>query len=58
MSIKVCKFWPLAGTRQRRIQAIRLLKARQYLQSRGIAANVVGSTFEYSQSPKVLKCSV
>ena len=26
MNLSTCKYWPLASTRQRRIQAIRLLK--------------------------------
>lgn len=46
--------WPLATTKQARRQAIRLLRAKRYLTTRGIAAHVVGSQFEYKSAPVVL----
>lgn len=52
----VAKNWPLATERQAKRQAVRLLKAHRYLKLKGIAACEVGSKFEYSQGPKVLKC--
>lgn len=48
------KHWPLASERQARRQAVRLLRARRYLTERGIAAHMVGSTFEYRSAPRVL----
>lgn len=52
--ITVAKFWPLAPTRQARRQAIRLIRAKQYLTQRGIAAHVPNSGFKYSSAPQVL----
>ncbi len=46
--------WPLATRKQARRQAVRLIRAKRYLEDRGIAAHVVGSTFEYNPAPAVL----
>lgn len=46
--------WPLAPTRQGRRQAVSLLRAKRYLTTRGIAAHVVNSKFEYKSAPVVL----
>jgi hypothetical protein len=48
-------YWPLASRKQAIRQAIRLVRAKRYLERRGIEASSVGSTFEYSSSPTVLK---
>jgi hypothetical protein len=48
------RYWPLATNRQARRQAVRLVRAKRYLQDRGIAAHAVGSKFEYTSGPKVL----
>lgn len=47
-------YWPLAAHRQARRQSASLIRAKRYLQERGISAHSVGSKFEYSQAPKVL----
>ena len=50
----VARHWPLATKSQAKRQAIRLIRARQYLRQRGIEAAAVGSTFSYSSAPQVL----
>lgn len=55
--VMLAKHWPLATPRQAKRQAVRLIRARDYLRSRNIEACAVKSAFEYSQGPKVLKCS-
>lgn len=50
----LARHWPLASLRQARRQAVRLMRAQRYLRERGIAAHMVGSTFEYRSAPKVL----
>lgn len=54
MLTKLCGYWPLATTRQRRVQAARLIRAKRYLQERGISATALNSTFKYSPAPQVL----
>ena len=46
--------WPLAGTKQARRQAVRLIRAKRYLDRRGIAAMAINSEFKYSAQPTVL----
>lgn len=50
----IARHWPLAEARQAKRQAIKLIRARHYLQRRGIEACAVGSRFAYSSAPKVL----
>lgn len=50
----IAKHWPLASRRQAKRQAVRLFRAKQYLDRRGIAAHVPNSTFVYSLAPQVL----
>ena len=50
----IARHWPLASRHQAKRQAIRLIRAKRYLTTRGIAAHVVGSQFEYKSSPQVL----
>lgn len=54
--VMLAKHWPLAEPRAAKRQAIRLIRARDYLRTRNIEACRVKSEFEYSQGPKVLKC--
>ena len=46
--------WPLAGQKQARRQAVRLIRAKRYLDRRGIAATAINSEFKYSAQPTVL----
>lgn len=46
--------WPLASERQAKRQAVRLIRARQYLRQRGIEAHAVNSSFAYKSAPQVL----
>lgn len=48
------RYWPLAPSRQAKRQAIKLIRARQYLQHRGIDAMAVNSQFKYNPAPEVL----
>lgn len=50
----IAKHWPLASRRQAKRQAVRLLRAKQYLTQRGIAAHVPNSEFKYISAPQVL----
>lgn len=50
----IARNWPLATSRQAKRQAVRLIRAKQYLDRRGIAAHVPNSTFTYSTAPTVL----
>lgn len=50
----VAKHWPMADTHQALRQAVKLMRARRYLQHRGIEACAVGSKFEYTGAPRVL----
>lgn len=52
---EVAKNWPLAEPKQARKQAISLLKAKLYLDQRGLLAHKVGSKFEYNAGPTILK---
>jgi hypothetical protein len=52
--ILLSRYWPLATEKQARRQAVKLIRAKQYLRDRGIASHEVGSKFEYVQGPKVL----
>lgn len=54
MIILMSRYWPLATEKQARRQAVRLLRAKRYLKSRGIAAHEVGSTFEYKSGASCL----
>jgi hypothetical protein len=54
MIILMSRYWPLATEKQARRQAVRLIRAKRYLKSRGISAHEVGSKFEYTSGPKVL----
>ena len=49
------QYWPLATPRQAKKQAVRLLRAKQYLRERNIEACAINSEFKYSQAPGVLK---
>lgn len=51
----LARHWPLATARQAKRQAIKLIRAKQYLQHRGIESTAVGSRFEYSSAPTVLQ---
>lgn len=55
--VLLSRHWPLATPRQAKRQAVRLIRARDYLRTRNIEACRVKSEFEYSSGPKVLKCS-
>lgn len=50
----IAKHWPLASRRQAKRQAIRLIRAKQYLDRRGIAATAINSDFKYNPVPTVL----
>lgn len=52
---EVAKNWPLAEPKRARRQAISLLKAKRYLIQHGLMAHKVGSKFEYSAGPTILK---
>lgn len=51
----LARHWPLASTRQAKRQAIKLIRARDYLDSRGIVVTAVNSGFVYSAKPTVLQ---
>lgn len=46
--------WPLATRRAARKQAFRLIRAKQYLNHRGINAVAINSEFKYQSAPQVL----
>lgn len=48
------RYWPLATPRNAKRQAIKLIRARQYLRNRGIDAMAVNSQFKYTSAPEVL----
>lgn len=54
ISLIASRYWPLANTRQAKRQAIRLIRAKRYLDQRGIAACALHSSFKYQSTPTVL----
>lgn len=51
---EIAKNWSLAEPKQARKQAVSLLRAKKYLNQRGLSAHKVDSDFAYSAGPTVL----